>query len=120
MKSDGEGIKLGCPDGLAEQVTYDLLKAYSKWSEVPPIAKKHQYNSYDALYGDPKTHDSLAADVWALGVMLYFFLTLKFPFSNWKSKKEMTTEVQCKRWSFIGMMDINPKLDEDTASRSSL
>lgn len=114
VKSDGEGIKLGCPDGLTEQVGYDLLKAVSKWSEVPPITKKNQYSSYEALHGDPKAYDSLAADVWSLGVLLYFFLTLKFPFNNWKSKKEMSTEVQCKRWSFIGMMDTNPRLDEDT------
>lgn len=118
VRSDGEGIKLGCPDALAEQVTYDQLKAVSKWSQdVPPIARKHHYSSYEALYGDPKAHDSLASDVWALGVLLFYFLTLKYPFNNWKSKKEMTTEVQCKRWSFIGMMDTNPRLDEDTVSR---
>lgn len=65
------------------------------------------------MHGDPRIYDAFAADIWALGVMLYYFLTLKHPFSNWKSKKEMSIEVQCKRWSFIGMMDTNPRLDDD-------
>lgn len=109
-------ITLGCPDALAEQVSYDLIKAVSKFADLPRPLKKNQYSSYDLLFGD-KTFDAMSADVWSLGVLLYYFLTLKFPFNNWKVKKEMTTEIQCKRWSFIGMMDDNPKLDQGTIGK---
>lgn len=79
--------------------------------------KKNQFSSFDQLYGDSKIYDGMSSDIWALGVILYYFLTLKYPFNNWKSKKEMSIEIQCKRWSFIGMMDTNPRLDEDTKSK---
>jgi serine/threonine protein kinase len=113
LKGDGDDIKLGCPDGLAEQVSYELIKAFSKYADLHRTTRKNQYSSFDVLFGDSK-YDSMSADIWALGVVLYYFLTLQFPFKAWKNKKEMSTEVQCKRWSFIGMMDTNPKLDNDT------
>lgn len=81
---------------------FDLLKAHSKFQDVQRPLKKSAYSSYDLLFGEAKTFDPMAADVWALGVLLYYFLTLKYPFNSWKLKKEMGTEVTCKRWSFIG------------------
>lgn len=107
LKTDEMQLQLTIPD--------QYVQAMGKSSAECTTGQKHKVNpyfAYEKMFAN--LHDVTLADVWQMGCIHYYALTLQHPFVR-KKNAEFLQDIERKYWSFVGEYDTtSPRIDPST------